>query len=79
MYTARHDVLERLHRETMTHSGLKIIEEALVCIIADAARKNTKNTERHTTELSLTAEEAANALRVVQHALKPLPEGTMTA
>lgn len=78
MYTANHDRLEQMHRQMVTERALTTIADALVGMVADEARFNNKGELQHT-ELHMTAEEAANALRVIQHILKPLPPGTMTA
>jgi len=78
MYTAKQDKLEQLHRDMLTNNALAQLSLALARLVADAARTNTRNEVQHT-EIHLTADEAANALRVIQQILKPLPEGTMTA
>ena len=78
MYTSDHNVLERMHKEMVTTHALERIADALVGMVADAARFNNPSELQHT-ELHMTAEEAALALAAIQHILKPPPPGTMTA
>jgi hypothetical protein len=77
MYTANHDKLEQMHRDLATNYALQRLIISLSQIAANAARLNTK--ERVATEIDLTGEEAAYALRAIQNLIKPLPPGTMTA
>jgi hypothetical protein len=78
-YVRTIDRIAELHREALTTHALQTVAFALARMVADAERLNSRNTDVQTTELNLTADEAAAALAVINAALKPLPEGTMTA
>jgi hypothetical protein len=77
-YTRTVDQWAERRTQSLTTAALQTIADALEGMVRDSDRFNSEPEANQYTELCLTGEEAALALKVIRNILKPLPPGTMT-